>query len=233
MDSELNLIFILNALNQGLKMLANNTRCDVISMHDIGTCYTQDTSNKNVTKLNYVMYVYFMDNPTYLYDIEKSIMRKLIIEYDNENEKDMGCIARLVQVRKNDKVILFYYNISIVYRHLLSNISFIIKIKNIICRGKRTHQLKMSKQRTSAEKKDDTVRRPKVTRSFKLGDKWYNIDGSEYNKIGKLHSEIHSNPTKSEDDMKEKLKSMTSELSLYKERVNEMQSSDKKVLFIL
>ena len=80
----------------------------------------------------------------------------------------------------------------------------------------------MSKQRSSAEKKKDDVRRPKVTRSFKLGDKWYNIDGSEYNTIGKLHSEMHSNPTKSEDDMKEKLKSMTSELSLYKERVNEM-----------
>ena len=99
-----------------------------------------------------------MDNSTYLYDIEKCIMTKLIIEYDNENEKDIGCIARLLTNRKNNKVILFYYNISIVYRRLLSNISFIIKIKNIICRGKRTHQSKMSKQRTSAEKKDDAVR---------------------------------------------------------------------------
>ena len=71
-------------------MLANNTRCDVINMHDIGTCYAQDTSNENVTKLNYVMYVYFMDNQSFLYDIEKTIMRKLIIEYDNENGKDMG-----------------------------------------------------------------------------------------------------------------------------------------------
>ena len=38
-DSQLNLTFILNTQNQGLKMLANNTGCDVISMHDIGTCY--------------------------------------------------------------------------------------------------------------------------------------------------------------------------------------------------
>ena len=68
------------------------------------------------------MYVYFTDNPTYLYDIEKSIMTKLIIEYNNENEKDIGCITRLVINRKNDKVILFYYIISIFYRHLLSNI---------------------------------------------------------------------------------------------------------------
>ena len=133
-------------------------------------------------------------------------------------------------MRKNDKVIIFYYSISIVYRHLLSNISFIIKIKNIVGRGKATHQVKMSKQRSSAEIKVDEVRRPKVTRSFKLGDKWYNIDGSKYNTLGKLHSEMHSTPTKSEDDMKEKLKSMTSELSLYKERVNEMESSDKKVI---
>ena len=34
-------------------------------------------------------------------------MRNLIMEYDNENEKDMGCIARLVTNRKIDKVILF------------------------------------------------------------------------------------------------------------------------------
>ena len=90
----------------------------MISIHDIGTCYAQDISNENVTKFNYVMYVYLTDNPTYLYDIEKSIMTILIIEYDNENEKNMGYIARLVTNRKNDNLILFYYNISIVYRHL-------------------------------------------------------------------------------------------------------------------
>ena len=120
-------------------MLTNHTRCDVISMHDIGTCYAKDTSNKNVTKLNYVMYVYFTDNPTYLHDIEKMIMTKLNIEYNNDNEKDMGYITRLVTNRKIDKVILIYCIISIVYRHLLTNISFFIKIKNIIFRGKRTH----------------------------------------------------------------------------------------------
>ena len=52
-------------------MLTNHTRCDVISMHGIGTCYAQDTSNENVTKLNYVIYVSFMDNPAYLYDIKR------------------------------------------------------------------------------------------------------------------------------------------------------------------
>ena len=84
--------FILNALNHGLKIFANNSRCDVISMHDLGTCYAQDTSNENVTKLNYVMCVYFTDNPIYLYNIEQIIMTKLNIEYDNENEKDMGVL---------------------------------------------------------------------------------------------------------------------------------------------
>ena len=78
-DSELNLIFILNAQNQGLKMLSNNTRQDVINIRDIGTCYAQHTSNENVTKLNYVLYVYFMNNHSFLYDIEKTIMRKFII----------------------------------------------------------------------------------------------------------------------------------------------------------
>ena len=176
------------------------------------------------------MYVYFTDNPSFLYDIENTIMRKLILEYDNVNETDIGCISRLVQVRNNDKVILFYYSISIVYCHLLSNISFIIKIKNIICRGKRTHQFKISKQRTSAERKDDTVRRQNITRSFKLGDKWYNIDGSEYNNICKLQSENHSNLMKSENDMKEQLENMTTELCIYKERVSLMESNDKKVI---
>ena len=130
-NSQLDLTFIVNTQNQGLKILSNNTRCDVISMHDIGTCYTQETSTENVTKLNYVMYVHFTDNPTYLYNIEKMIMTKLKIEYDNENEKDMGCIARLVTNTENDKVILIYYVISIVYRHLLSNISIFIEIKTL------------------------------------------------------------------------------------------------------
>ena len=84
--------FILNAQNHGLKILANNSRCDVISMHDLGTCYAQDTSNENVTKLNYVMYIYFTDNPIYLYNIEQIIMTKLNIEYNNENEKDIGVL---------------------------------------------------------------------------------------------------------------------------------------------
>ena len=43
-DSELTLIFILNTQNQGLKMLSNNTRFDVINIRDIGTYYAQDTS---------------------------------------------------------------------------------------------------------------------------------------------------------------------------------------------
>ena len=89
-DSELNLIFILNAQNQGLKIFSNNTRCNVINIRDIGTCYAQDTSTENVTKLNYVMYVYFTDKPIFFYDIEKTIMSKVILEYDNENETDMG-----------------------------------------------------------------------------------------------------------------------------------------------
>ena len=64
--------------------------------------------------------------------------------------------------------------------------------------------------------------RPKVAQSFKLGDKWFNKDGSVYNDLGKLQSEMNSNPMKSEDDMREKLENMTTELSLYKERVNEI-----------
>jgi len=227
-DSDLNLQFILNAQNKGIKFLSNNTRQDVQNIKDIGASYAQDLSTDNMTKMNYVMYAWFMDNPRFLYNIEKHVMRELTLEYDKET--DMGCIARLVNMRKNDKVIIFYYSISIVYRHLLSNISFIIKIKNIVGRGKATHQVRISKQRSSVEKKGDAGRRrPKVTRSFKLNDKWFNIDGSDYNDLGKLRSETHSNPTKSEDDMKEKMESMASELSHYKERVNEMQSSDKKV----
>ena len=157
-------------------------------------------------------------------------MRKLIIEYYNENEKDIGCIARLLTNRKNDKVILFYYNISIVYRRLLSNISFIIKMENIISTGKRTHQLKMSKQRTSEEIKKDNIRIPKVTRSLKLADKWFNRDGSVYNDLGKLQSEMNFNQMKQENNVKEKLENITTELSLYKERDNEMESSDKQII---
>jgi len=232
-DSDLNLQFILNAQNKGIKFLSNNTRQDVQSIKDIGASYAQDLSTDNMTKMNYVMYTWFTDNPLFVKNLENNVMRELNLEYDKKTE-DMGCIARLVNMRKNDKVIILYYSISIVYRHLLSNISFIIKIKNIASRGKATHQVRISKQRSSVEKKGDAGRRrPKVTRSFKLDDKWFNIDGSDYNDLGKLRSETHPNPTKSEDDMKKEMESMASELSHYKERVNEMQSSDKKVLFIL
>ena len=117
-DSDLNLQFILNAQNQGIKFLSNNTRQVVINIRDIGASYAQDLSDENMTKMNYVMYVWFMDNPSFLYDIEKNVMSSLTLEYDKDNETDMGCIARLVQMRKNDKVIIFYYSISIVYRHL-------------------------------------------------------------------------------------------------------------------
>ena len=40
---------------------------------------------------------------------------------------------------------------------------------------------------------------------------------------------MNSNPMKIESDMKNKLENMTTELSLYIERVNEMKTSDKKV----
>jgi len=89
--------------------------------------------------------------------------------------------------------------------------------------------LKLSKQRTSLQISRDNVRIPKVTQSFKLGDKWFNKDGRAYNTLGKLQSEMNSNPMKSRNDMKEKLENMTTELSLYKERVNEVETSDKKV----
>ena len=50
----------------------------------------------------------------------------------------------------------------------------------------------MLKQRTSEEIKKDNVRRPKVTRSFKLGDKWFNKDGSAYDGLGKIQPGMNS-----------------------------------------
>ena len=64
-DCDLNLQFILNAQNQDIKSLSNNTRQDVINIRDIGVSYAQDLSNENMTKMNYVMYVWFMDNPSF------------------------------------------------------------------------------------------------------------------------------------------------------------------------
>ena len=63
-DSDLNLQFILNAQNQGIKFLSNNTRQVVINIRDIGASYAQDLSNENMKKMNYVTYVWFMDNPS-------------------------------------------------------------------------------------------------------------------------------------------------------------------------
>ena len=102
-ESQLNLTFILNAQKMKLKILANNTRVDVISMHDLGTCYAQDDSLDNFVNMNYVLFVFFVDNPNYLKFMETKIMKQLNIEYDDDNEK-IGCIARLAGRRKNDKV---------------------------------------------------------------------------------------------------------------------------------
>ena len=93
-ESQLNLTFILNAQKVGLKILTNNTRVDVISMHDLGTCYAQDDSLDNLVNMNYVLYVFFDENPKYLKIMETKIMKQLNIEYDDDNEK-IGCIARL------------------------------------------------------------------------------------------------------------------------------------------
>ena len=79
-DSDLNLQFILNAQNKGIKFLSNNTRQDVQNIKDIGASYAQDLSTDNMTKMNYVMYVWFMDNPLFLYDIEKHVMSSLTLE---------------------------------------------------------------------------------------------------------------------------------------------------------
>ena len=64
-DSDLNLQFILNAQNKGIKFLSNNTRQNAQSIKDIGASYAQDISTDNMTKMNYVMYVWFMDNPLF------------------------------------------------------------------------------------------------------------------------------------------------------------------------
>ena len=63
--------FILNAQKMGLKILANNTRVDVISMHDLGTCYAQDDSLDNFTNMNKVFL--------------KNRQPKLFEVYGNEN----------------------------------------------------------------------------------------------------------------------------------------------------
>ena len=177
-DSDLNLQFILNAQNKGIKFLTNNTRQNAQSIKDIGASYAQDVSTDNMTKMNYVLYAWFTDNPLFVNNLENKVMRELNLEYDKKTE-DMGCIARLVNMRKNDKVIIYYYSISIVYRHLLSNISFIIKIKNIVGRGKATHQVRISKQRSSVEKKGDAG-------GSGSGSGGNNKNGSEYD----CHSKV-------------------------------------------
>ena len=163
--------------------------------------------------------------------METKIMKQLNIEYDNDNDKINGCIARLAGRRKNDKVFKNYYIISIISRHLLSNISFCFKVKNIIDRGKKKHQNKLSKQRTKEEMSKDKVKKPKVQGAFSIDGIWYNQDGSDYNVLGKLRSEMTCK-MKSEDDMKDELETMSTELAIYREKVYEMKTSDKKVIII-
>ena len=111
----------------------------------------------------------------------------------------------------------------------MSNNSFCFKVKNIIDRGKKTHQKKLSKQRTREELSKDTVKKPKVHGAFSIDGIWYNRDGSIYNALGKLRSEMTCT-MKSEDDMKDELNFMSTELAIYREKVYEMETSDKKVI---
>ena len=89
----------------------------------------------------------------------------------------------------------------------------------------------MSKQRTREELSKDTVKKPKVHGAFSIDGIWYNRDGSIYNALGKLRSEM-SCTMKSEDDMKNELETMSTELAIYRENFYEMETSDKKVIII-
>ena len=58
----------------------------------------------------------------------------------------------------------------------------------------------------------------------------YNSDRSEYNNRGKLRSETHYNTLISQNGTNEIISIMSDKFYQYEKRVNEMETSDKKVI---
>ena len=114
-DNQLNLTFVLNSQNKGLKVSPNNIRYNMTNLFDIGKCVAQDVPTINATKINYVLHAYFEKNSKYMSDMKKTVISKLNLEYAANDEEEImkGCIARMGTLRKNHKVILIYCIISI------------------------------------------------------------------------------------------------------------------------
>ena len=128
-----------------------------------------DGSVENAHKINRVIYGVFDASQGYKYYLEKDIMSKLKLEYSDEI-KGRGCIAMMVTRRKADLA------------------------KCVMKRTSLTHDTKITKQRTSEQTKSKGGRKPKVKHSFQIksmnGNKWYNIDGSDYSEKKSVTTDI-------------------------------------------
>ena len=131
----------------------------VNNFSEIGKAWKYDGSTETAKKVNRALNGQFAEKRGYEYDIEKTVMTKIKLQYPDD-EMGKGCIAMMVARRKSELA------------------------KTTNKRSTNTHEGRILTKRTTIETKDEGRRKPKVKESFKVENnmtsQWYDKDGSEY-----------------------------------------------------
>ena len=185
-DSELKDRMLKEAQKVGLRFGKDDRKFLVENFSEIGKSWKTDGSVENAQKINQVIYGIFDASQGYKDYLEKDIMSKLKLEY-NDEIKGRGCIAMMVTRQKADLA------------------------KCVMKRASLTHDTRITKQRTSEQAKSEGVQKPKVKYSFEIksttGNKWYNKDGSDYSE-----EKIAITETSQETELKRRIKELEKQL---------------------
>ena len=129
----------------------------VQNFSEIGKVWKYDNSVEIATKINRVLHGQFAEVDGYEYDIERDVMKKLRLEYEDDS-RGKACIAMMVVRRRSELA------------------------KTTMKRSWTTHEARIVTKRTKKEVKEEGIRKPKVKESFRIQTNidsvWYSKDGS-------------------------------------------------------
>ena len=161
-DSYLHSKMLLKAQRVGLKIDDGDKQRLVSSFWEIGKAFKRDDSPEMGVKIHQIIKESFDEEGVFSYYCENKIMKKLKLKYieTENNDKDMGSIARMVVKRKCDLA------------------------KVINKRVESTHQQRVIIRRSSDEVKQNPVKDP--NQAFLFGDRgWLTKDGCELSTMEK------------------------------------------------
>ena len=189
-NDSLKSMMIIKGQEIGLKVKDKKTNTDrlIQTYQDIGYTWKNDFAPSTASKINMIINSTFTDTSGYEYYLETKIMKKFKLKYTQEDNISKGSIARMIVLRKCELA------------------------KVINKRAEKTHQKKISKTRYNKEDSAEKRNPKKKMNSFCIDDKWYNNDGSIYDKNSKPKS-------KCDETMYyvEKIKELEEELKAVKE----------------